>query len=72
MLVFADADAIREAHRVELDGLLGGGQRDAGLDGSLRAVAQSAILPGLTHSSIGAAPDLAAVTPFLDAASVRK
>jgi pimeloyl-ACP methyl ester carboxylesterase len=66
MLVFADADAIRTTHMVEFYGLLGGGQRDAGLDGSQRPVAQLAILPGLTHYSIGAAPALvAAVTPFL-------
>jgi pimeloyl-ACP methyl ester carboxylesterase len=74
LLVFADADAIRTAHVVEFFGLLGGGQRDAGLDGSQRPVAQLAILPGLTHYSIGAAPALvAAVTPFLDAgAGARK
>jgi pimeloyl-ACP methyl ester carboxylesterase len=68
MLVFADADAIRTAHMVEFFGLLGGGQRDAGLDGSQRPVAQLAILPGLTHYGIGASLALAgAVTPFLDA-----
>jgi pimeloyl-ACP methyl ester carboxylesterase len=70
MLVFADADAIRTTHMAEFYGLLGGGQRDAGLDGSQRPVAQLAILPGLTHYSIGAAPALVpAVTPFLDAAA---
>jgi pimeloyl-ACP methyl ester carboxylesterase len=70
MLVFADADAIRTAHIVEFYGLLGGGQRDAGLDGSLRPVAQLAILPGLTHYSMSAAPALVAtVTPFLGAAA---
>jgi len=68
MLVFADADAIRTTHMAEFYGLLGGGQRDAGLDGSQRPVARLAILPGLTHYSIGAAPALVlAVTPFLDA-----
>lgn len=73
MLVFADADAIRTAHMVEFYGVLGGGQRDAGLDGSLRPVAQLAILPGLTHYSISAAPALAAaVTSFLDAAVARR
>src|SRR4029077_165648 len=70
MLVLADADAIRPTHMAEFYGLLGGGQRDAGLDGSQRPVAQLAILPGLTHYSIGAAPALVlAVTPFLDAAA---
>jgi len=67
MLVFADADAVRPAHFVEFFGLLGGGQRDAGLDGSLRPAARLAVLPGLTHYTIGA--DLAvaaAVNPFLE------
>ncbi len=68
MIVFADADAVRPAHIVEFFGLLGGGQRDAGLDGSGRPAAQLAILPGLTHYNIGAAPALATVVaPFLDA-----
>jgi len=66
MLVFADADAIRTTHMAEFYGLLGGGQRDAGLDGSRRPVAQLAVLPGLTHYGIGAVPALVAtVTPFL-------
>ena len=69
MLVFADADMMRLQHIVEFYSLLGGGQRDAGLDGSLRSVNELAILPGLTHYTICAAPALvAAVTPFLDAA----
>ena len=68
MLVFADADAIRTTHIVEFFSLLGGGQKDAGLDGSGRPVAQLAILPGLTHYNISSSPALAtAVTPFLDA-----
>ena len=69
MLVFADADAVRLQHIVEFYSLLGGGQRDAGLDGSQRSVNELAILPGLTHYNLSAAPALvAAVTPFLDAA----
>jgi len=68
MLVFADADAVRSSHIVEFYGLLGGGQKDAGFDGSKRPVNQLAILPGLTHYNISASPALsAAVTPFLDA-----
>jgi pimeloyl-ACP methyl ester carboxylesterase len=68
LLVFADADAVRLPHIVEFFGLLGGGQKDAGLDGSGRPVAQLAILPGLTHYSISASPALASVVaPFLDA-----
>ena len=68
MLVFADADAVRPVHIVEFFGVLGGGLKDAGLDGSGRPVAQLAILPGLTHYNISSSPALAtAVTPFLDA-----
>ena len=39
MTVFADADAIRTAHVMEFFEMLGGGQKDAGLDGSLRSAA---------------------------------
>jgi pimeloyl-ACP methyl ester carboxylesterase len=68
MLVFADADAVRPAHIAEFYGLLGGGQRDAGFDGSARSSAQLAVLPGQTHYSLGAVPALAAaVIPFLEA-----
>jgi pimeloyl-ACP methyl ester carboxylesterase len=52
MLVFADADAITLEHIVEFYRALGGGQRDAGLDGSLRAAARLAIVPGTTHYDI--------------------
>jgi pimeloyl-ACP methyl ester carboxylesterase len=68
MLVFADADAVRPEHIVEFYKLLGGGQRDAGLDGSLRPFNRLAIMPGATHYYIFstiAFVDL--VTPFLDA-----
>jgi pimeloyl-ACP methyl ester carboxylesterase len=69
MLVFADADAVRLQHIAEFYSLLGGCQRDAGLDGSLRSANELAILPGLTHYSISAAPALAqTVTPFLEMA----
>jgi len=68
MIVFADADALRPAHIIEFFGLLGGGHKDAGFDGSGRPVAQLAILPGLTHYNISSSPALAtAVTPFLEA-----
>lgn len=68
MIAFADADAVRPEHIVEFFRLLGGGQRDAGLDGSQRPTAQLAILPGLTHYNISSSPALAtAVTSFLDA-----
>jgi pimeloyl-ACP methyl ester carboxylesterase len=67
MLVYADADAVRAAHVMEFFGLLGGGKRDAGLDGSGRPENQLAIVPGVTHYDIGSSPALASVvTPFLD------
>jgi pimeloyl-ACP methyl ester carboxylesterase len=68
MLVFADADSIRPEHMVEMWKALGGGERDAGLDGSLRPSARLAILPGTTHYNVLASPlFLPAVTAFLDA-----
>lgn len=68
MLVFADADAIRPAHIIEFYGLLGGGQKDAGLDGSGRSTNQLAVLPGLTHYTASSAASLATVVgSFLDA-----
>lgn len=67
MIVFADADAVRTAHIMEFFALLGGGQRDAGLDGTLRPAAQLAILPGMTHYDVLSFPGLAAsVKRFLD------
>lgn len=68
MIVFADADAVRTAHVMEFFGLLGGGQKDAGLDGSGRPAAQLAVLPGVTHYNVLTSPALATVvTSFLDA-----
>ena len=58
LLVFADADCMRPEHMVELWKTLGGGQRDAGLDGSLRPVHQLAIVPGTTHYSLAVDPML--------------
>jgi pimeloyl-ACP methyl ester carboxylesterase len=67
MIVAGDADIFPPAHAVEVFGLLGGGKRDPGWDGSGRPSSQLAILPGLTHYTIGNAPALAAaVIPFLD------
>lgn len=69
LLVFGDADSIRLAHVVEFFGLLGGGKKDAGWDGSGMSDARLAILPGVTHYNIFSSPALAPiVTPFLDAA----
>jgi pimeloyl-ACP methyl ester carboxylesterase len=67
LLVFGDADSVMTAHAVEFFELLGGGQRDGGWDGSGMSQARLAILPGITHYSIFARPELAAaVIPFLD------
>lgn len=68
MLVFADADSILPEHMVECYRLLGGGQRDAGLDGSLRPAAHLAIVPGTTHYTIMSTAQVARlVQPFLSA-----
>lgn len=66
MLVYADADSIPVHHMADFFGLLGGGHRDAGWDGSDRPTARLAVLPGLTHYDIvtsPAVPDV--VLPFL-------
>jgi len=52
MLVFADSDSVRPEHIVAFYKALGGGQRDAGLDGSLRSQARLGIVPGATHYNI--------------------
>lgn len=68
MLAYGDADSVRPEHVVEFYRLLGGGQRDAHWDGSLRAPARLAILPGHIHTDVFAAPALVpAVVSFLDA-----
>jgi pimeloyl-ACP methyl ester carboxylesterase len=68
MIIFADADTYRTSHIMEFFGLLGGGQRDAGLDGSGRPTARLAILPNATHYDMISSPTLASiVTEFLDA-----
>ena len=67
LLVVGDTDSVRTAHAVAFFELLGGGQRDAGWDGSGMSQARLAILPGVTHYQIFNLPALAAtVTPFLD------
>jgi len=70
MLVFADADTYWPEHIVEFYKLLGGGQRDAGLDGSLRSKNRLAIIPNTTHYNLLAtttAADL--IEPFLSGAA---
>jgi pimeloyl-ACP methyl ester carboxylesterase len=58
LLVFADADAVRPEHMVEFWKALGGGQRDAGIDGSLRPANQLAIVPNATHYTLAVDPML--------------
>ena len=66
LLVYADADSVRPDHIVEFYGLLGGGLRDAGWDGSAQPRNRLAILPGHTHYDILRSPLLApAVNGFL-------
>jgi pimeloyl-ACP methyl ester carboxylesterase len=69
LLVFADADAIRPEHMVEFWKALGGGQRDAGLDGSQRPASELAILPNTTHYTLPVDPMLPEIVGrFLGAA----
>ncbi len=67
MIVVGDNDSVRPEHAVKFFELLGGGQRDAGWDGSGMSSNRLAILPGLTHYNIFGSPVLAStVAPFLD------
>ena len=69
LLVYADADAIRPEHIVAFWKALGGGQRDAGVDGSQRPANQLGVIPNTTHYTIPVDPMLAAmVERFLGAA----
>ncbi len=68
LLVVGDADSVRTSHAVAFFERLGGGQKDAGWDGSGMSTAQLAILPATTHYGIFMSPLLATtVAPFLDA-----
>ena len=58
LLGYADADAIRPEHMVAFWKALGGGQRDAGIDGSQRPANQLAIVPNTTHYTIPVDPML--------------
>jgi pimeloyl-ACP methyl ester carboxylesterase len=71
LIAAADADMAPPSHYVEIFGLLDGGQRDGGWMGEGRPKGGHAlaILPGLTHYSIGSSPLLAEVAlGFLDQA----
>jgi pimeloyl-ACP methyl ester carboxylesterase len=61
LLVFADADSVRPAHISEFFGLLGGGLRDAGWDGSDQPSNQLAVFPGATHYDLLNSPLLVPV-----------
>ena len=61
LLVFADADYIPPEHMVEFWKALGGGQRDAGIDGSLRPANQLAIVPNSTHYTLAVEPMLSEI-----------
>src|SRR2546429_189307 len=66
LVVAGDADIFPPAHAVELFGLLGGGKRDGGWDGSGRPKSRLAILPGQAPVTLFRTPGLAAtVIPFL-------
>ncbi len=68
LLVLGDADSIPAAQAAEFFGLLGGGQHDAGWDGSGMPKARLAILPAATHYNICFSPLLpGVVADFLDA-----
>lgn len=56
--VYGDADSIPPSAAAEFHALLGGGQRDAGWDGSGLGPSRLAILPGATHYDILEAPSL--------------
>ena len=72
LLVFADADSIRPEHMVEFWKALGGGQRDAGIDGSLRPANQFAIVPNTTHYTLAVNPMLPKIVErFLRTAAVK-
>lgn len=68
MLVYADADSVTPEHIVDFYRRLGGGQRDAHWDGSLRAPVRLAIVPGHIHTDLLSAPELPSmILRFLDA-----
>jgi pimeloyl-ACP methyl ester carboxylesterase len=68
MLVFADADSVPPDLAGAFYRAIGGGERDANWDGSLRPAARLAIVPDRTHYDVLAAPGLAdMIIRFLDA-----
>ncbi|BDU21671.1 alpha/beta hydrolase [Dyella sp. GSA-30] len=72
LLIFADADAIRPEHMIEFWKALGGGQRDAGIDGSLRPANELAILPNTTHYTLAVDPMLPDIVERFLGAALKK
>jgi pimeloyl-ACP methyl ester carboxylesterase len=67
LFVQGDADIVPPSHAVELFGLLGGGKKDGGWDGSGKPKSRLAILPGHTHYELADAPIVAQTAiSFLD------
>ena len=67
LFVQGDADIVPPSHAVELFGLLGGGKKDGGWDGSGKPKSRLAILAGHTHYDLADAPIVAqAAISFLD------
>ena len=67
LLVVGDWDSVRISHAVEFFELLGGGEQDAGWDGSGMNANRFAVIPSATHYGIFMDPRLAeTATPFLD------
>jgi pimeloyl-ACP methyl ester carboxylesterase len=60
-LIFGDADSISPAQAAEFFALLGGGLRDAGLDGTLPTESRLVILPGISHYNVLGSVHLAGV-----------
>jgi pimeloyl-ACP methyl ester carboxylesterase len=73
LLIFADADSVRPEHIVASYEALGGGKRDAGLDGSLRSKNRLGIVPGATYYNIFSTTAVAGMAaPFLSWDAVSK
>lgn len=61
------ADIVPPSHAAELFGLLGGGEKDGGWDGSGKPKSRLAILPGYTRYELAEAPIVAQTAiSFLD------
>ena len=67
LVAAGDADGFPPARAAEFFGLLGGGNKDPGWDGSGMPASRLAVLPGTTHYDSFASPLLGpVVAPFLD------